>query len=71
MFTFMIKKLVASRKIISSLSVLRLQAAWVSLGTVGHELVCLKVHKNENFFGFDFGTIFPRSPRTTRNGKNF
>ena len=56
----------------------------------------LKVHKNENFFGFDFefhcqlcqnikilqkkifdwaiiggGTIFPRSPRTTRNEKNF
>ncbi len=59
----------------------------------------LKVHKSENFFGFDFefctisllvmskyynfakklfewasiggGTIFPRSPRTTRNEKNF
>ncbi len=64
-------------------------------------LVTLKVHKNENFFGFDFefctisllvtvcqnikilqkklfdwasiggGTIFPSSPRTTRNEKNF
>jgi hypothetical protein len=59
----------------------------------------LKVHKNENFIGFDFefctisllvmsnikilqkklfdwasiggGTIFPRSPRTMRNEKNF
>jgi hypothetical protein len=64
-----------------------------------HKTNTLKVHKNENFFGFDFegyyfivsyvkilrlckknlfdwasiggGTIFPRSPRTTRNGKNF
>ncbi len=62
-------------------------------------ILALKVHKNENFFGFDFefctisllvmsnikilqkklfdwasigeGTIFPRSPRTTRNEKNF
>ncbi len=38
----------------------------------------LKVHKIENFFDSEFdwpiiggGTIFPRSPRTTQNEKNF